>query len=96
MQAPYTILLGAKHSLSMTKESMAGDLPNIYANAQGEVELDLLSPFVTLNREAEIRIWYVTEHQHHLREGGRLVVRSRRQYGARIGCGCLIVAKGGN
>ena len=32
---------------------MAGDLPNIFASASGDVEAELLSPFVTLSPDTE-------------------------------------------
>jgi superoxide dismutase, Cu-Zn family len=49
--------LGAKHGYLNDEGPMVGDLPNIYVPASGEVEVDLVSPFVTLNREAEESIF---------------------------------------
>jgi superoxide dismutase, Cu-Zn family len=45
--------LGAKHGYLNDEGPMAGDLPNLIVPASGEIELDLLSAFVTLNKETE-------------------------------------------
>ncbi len=45
--------LGAKHGFLHDEGPMAGDLPNIYASADGTVSAEVLSPFLTLNKEAE-------------------------------------------
>jgi superoxide dismutase, Cu-Zn family len=45
--------LGAKHGYLNDQGPMAGDLPNLIVPASGEVELDLISAFVTLNKESE-------------------------------------------
>lgn len=49
--------LGAKHGYLNDEGPMVGDLPNIYVGESGEVEADVLSPFVTLNKEAEETIF---------------------------------------
>jgi superoxide dismutase, Cu-Zn family len=49
--------LGAKHGYLNDEGPMVGDLPNIFVGASGEVEVELVSPFVTLNREAEETIF---------------------------------------
>jgi superoxide dismutase, Cu-Zn family len=45
--------LAAKHGYLNAEGPMAGDLPNLIVPASGEVELDLVSAFVTLNKESE-------------------------------------------
>jgi superoxide dismutase, Cu-Zn family len=45
--------LGAKHGYLNAEGPMAGDLPNLVIPASGEVEMDLVSAFVTLNKESE-------------------------------------------
>ena len=45
--------LGAKHGFLNAEGPMAGDLPNLVIPASGEVEMDLVSAFVTLNKESE-------------------------------------------
>lgn len=49
--------LGAKHGYLNDEGPMVGDLPNIFVGASGDVEVELVSPFVTLNREAEETIF---------------------------------------
>jgi superoxide dismutase, Cu-Zn family len=45
--------LGAKHGYLNDQGPMAGDLPNLIVPASGEIELDLISAFVTLNKDSE-------------------------------------------
>ena len=45
--------LGAKHGFLDDEGPMAGDLPNIYAAADGTAVGEVLSPFLTLSKEAE-------------------------------------------
>lgn len=45
--------LGAKHGFLHDEGPMAGDLPNIHADASGVVLAEVLSPFLTLSKEAE-------------------------------------------
>jgi superoxide dismutase, Cu-Zn family len=45
--------LGAKHGFLNAEGPMAGDLPNLVVSASGDVEMDLVSAFVTLNKESE-------------------------------------------
>jgi superoxide dismutase, Cu-Zn family len=45
--------LGAKHGYLNAEGPMAGDLPNLIVPANGEIEIDLASAFVTLNKESE-------------------------------------------
>ncbi len=86
--------LGAKHGFLNDEGPMAGDLPNIFANAQGEVEVDVLSPFVTLNKEAEESVFDT--------DGTSIVVFEKADdyvtepegnAGTRIACGSLVISK---
>jgi superoxide dismutase, Cu-Zn family len=45
--------LGAKHGYLNAEGPMAGDLPNLVIPASGEVESDVVSAFVTLNKDSE-------------------------------------------
>lgn len=45
--------LGAKHGFLHDEGPMAGDLPNLHADAGGNVLAEVLSPFITLSKEAE-------------------------------------------
>lgn len=45
--------LGAKHGFLHDEGPMAGDLPNLYSAADGTVVAEVLSPFLTLSKEAE-------------------------------------------
>lgn len=45
--------LGAKHGFLNEEGPMVGDLSNLIASAAGDIEIELLSPFVTLNKAAE-------------------------------------------
>ncbi|HMN38209.1 MAG TPA: superoxide dismutase family protein [Hyphomicrobium sp.] len=45
--------LGAKHGYLHEEGPMAGDLPNIHVAADGTASGELLSPFLTLSKEAE-------------------------------------------
>lgn len=49
--------LGAKHGYLNDEGPMAGDLPNVFAGANGEAEAEFVSPFITLNRQAEETIF---------------------------------------
>ena len=86
--------LGAKHGFLNDEGPMVGDLPNLIAGANGEVEVELVSPFVTLSKEAEESIYdadgtslvvfekpddYITEPEGHS--------------GSRIACGVVSPAK---
>jgi Cu-Zn family superoxide dismutase len=49
--------LGAKHGYLNDEGPMVGDLPNIFVGSSGEVEVEFVSPFVTLNKDAEESIF---------------------------------------
>lgn len=45
--------LGAQHGFLHEEGPMAGDLPNVYAAADGSVVMELVSTFLSLNKEDE-------------------------------------------
>lgn len=45
--------LGAKHGFLHEEGPMAGDLPNVVAGADGTAVAEVLSPFLTLSKDAE-------------------------------------------
>jgi Cu-Zn family superoxide dismutase len=86
--------LGASHGFLSEEGPMAGDLTNIRADATGQVEADLLSPFVTLSNDAEDSIFDA--------DGTALVIFEKADdyqsdpegnAGARIACGAITLAK---
>jgi Cu-Zn family superoxide dismutase len=86
--------LGAAHGLLAEDGPMAGDLTNIYADASGQVEVELLSPFVNLSKDAEESIFDA--------DGSALVIFEKADdhqtdpegnAGARIACGAITLAK---
>ena len=86
--------LGNKHGFLNEDGPMAGDLPNIFVPASGEVEIEMLAPFVTLSKESEDSLLDA--------DGAALVIFERADdyltdpsgnAAARIGCGVLVAAK---
>ena len=86
--------LGAKHGFLNEEGPMAGDLPNLFVAANGEVEVEILSPFVTLHKDSEDSLLDG--------DGASLVIFERADdymtepygnAGARIACGVLTPAK---
>ena len=86
--------LGAAHGLLSEEGPMAGDLTNIYVAASGEVEVELLSPFINLSKDAEESIFDA--------DGTALVIFEKADdhqtdpegnAGARIACGAIKLAK---
>ena len=49
--------LGAVHGFLNDEGPMAGDIPNLFVGASGQVEVELLSPFITLSKDAEESIF---------------------------------------
>ena len=45
--------LGAKHGFLHDEGPMSGDLPNIHVSTDGKAVAEVLSPFLTLSKEAE-------------------------------------------
>lgn len=86
--------LGAKHGFFNNEGPMVGDLPNLIVGSTGEVEVDLLSPFVTLSKDAEDTLIDPN--------GAALVIFERPDdyatdplgnAGARLACGVIIGGK---
>lgn len=83
--------LGAKHGFLHDEGPMAGDLPNIYVAADGTAVAEVLSPFLTLSKEAEetlfdadktsVVIFAKADDYESEPEGGA---------GARIACGIIV------
>ena len=81
---------GSEHGFLAEGGPMAGDLPNIYASASGEVEAELVSAFIVLDRMAEENIFD--------EDGTALVIKENAddyesdpdtEGGARIACGVV-------
>lgn len=86
--------LGAKHGYLHDEGPMAGDLPNIYAGADGTVVAEMLSPFITLSTAAEESLFDSN--------GAAIVVQEKPDdyeaepdgdAGARIACGVIAIKK---
>ena len=86
--------LGAKHGYLNDEGPMVGDLPNLFVGPTGEIEVEVLSPFVTLNKEAEETIFDA--------DGTSFVVFEKADdyvsdpegnAGARVACGAITPAK---
>jgi len=82
--------LGAKHGFLNDEGPMVGDLNNLIVGAGGEVEVELVSPFVTLNTAAEESLFDA--------DGSALVIFERADdhqsepegnAGQRIACGIV-------
>jgi Cu-Zn family superoxide dismutase len=85
---------GAKHGFLNDEGSMVGDLPNLFATAAGEVETELLSPFVTLSRDQQETLFDA--------DGSAFIIHERADdhrtepegnAGARIACGVITARK---
>jgi superoxide dismutase, Cu-Zn family len=86
--------LGAKHGYLNDEGPMVGDLPNIFVGASGEVEVELVSPFVSLNREAEQSIFDADGTAFVLFEkADDYLSETEGNAGARMACGIIIPAK---
>ena len=86
--------LGAKHGFLHDEGPMAGDLPNIYAGADGSVNAEVLSPFLTLSTEAEESLFDA--------DGAAVVINEKADdyeaepdggAGVRIACGVISIKK---
>lgn len=85
---------GAKHGYLNDEGPMAGDLPNLFVNANGEVEIEIMSSFVTLNKDSEDTLFDGN--------GAALVIHERPDdyrsdpignSGPRIACGVIVPGK---
>ncbi len=86
--------LGAKHGYLNDEGPMVGDLPNIFVGPEGEVEADVLSPFVTLSKDAEESIFD--------KDGTTFIVLEKADdyvsdpegnAGTRVACGVILPSK---
>lgn len=86
--------LGARHGYLNEEGPMAGDLNNLIVGAGGDVEAELLSPFVTLNKAAEESLFDA--------DGSSVVIFEKADDhqtdpegngGQRIACGVIVPAK---
>lgn len=86
--------LGAKHGYLNEEGPMVGDLPNLVVPASGEIEVDFLSPFATLSKDAEDTL--------HDTNGSSLVIFDKPDdytsdpagnAGTRIACGVIVATK---
>ena len=86
--------LGAKHGYLNDEGPMVGDLPNVFVPASGEAEVELLSPFVTLNRDAEETIFDADGTSFILFEkADDYISDSEGNAGARVACGVIAPSK---
>ncbi len=83
--------LGAKHGFLSDEGPMAGDLPNLHADAAGNVLAEVLSPFLNLSKEAEDTLFDT--------DGSSVVIFEKADdyqsdpdggAGAAIGCGKIV------
>jgi len=86
--------LGAKHGYLNDEGPMVGDLPNLIVPASGEIEVDFLSPFATLSKDAEDTLIDAS--------GASFVIFEKADdyqsepsgnAGARIACGVVVATK---
>ncbi len=86
--------LGAKHGFLNDEGPMAGDLPNLLVPANGEIEVELVSSFLTLTKHGDEALLDA--------DGAALIIRERADdhrtepegdSGARIACGVIVLAK---
>jgi superoxide dismutase, Cu-Zn family len=86
--------LGAKHGFLHDEGPMAGDLPNIYAGADGSISAEVLSPFLTLSTEAEESLFDA--------DGAAIVIQEKADdyeaepdggAGTRLACGVISIKK---
>lgn len=86
--------LGAKHGFLNDEGPMAGDLPNLIATPSGDVDVELLNPFVTLSKESEESLFDADGASFVIFEkGDDYVSEGDGNSGSRIGCGPIISGK---
>ena len=86
--------LGAKHGYLNDEGPMVGDLPNLFVGATGEVEVELVSPFVTLSKEAEETIFDADGTAFILFDkADDYVSEAEGNAGSRLGCGVIVPGK---
>ncbi len=86
--------LGAKHGYLNDEGPMVGDLPNLIVPASGEIEVEFISPFATLSKDAEDSLLDAN--------GSSLVIFEKADdytsepignAGNRIACGTIVTGK---
>jgi superoxide dismutase, Cu-Zn family len=86
--------LGARHGYLNDEGPMVGDLPNLFVGPTGEIEVEMVSPFVTLNKSAEESIFDA--------DGTSFVVFEKADdylsepdggAGSRVACGIIVPKK---
>lgn len=86
--------LGAKHGYLNDEGPMVGDLPNLIVPSTGEIEVEFLSPFATLSKDAEDALIDAN--------GAALVIFEKPDdyttdpngnAGSRIACGVIVAVK---
>jgi superoxide dismutase, Cu-Zn family len=86
--------LGAKHGYLNDEGPMVGDLPNLIVPSSGEIEVEFVSPFATLSKDAEDTL--IDSN------GATLVIFEKSDdyttdpvgnAGARIACGVIVAGK---
>lgn len=86
--------LETQHGFLNSEGSMAGDLPNLIVPASGEIEIEVLSPFVSLSKDSEQSLFDA--------DGASIVIfagaddyttQPEGKSGARIACGVITSGK---
>lgn len=86
--------LNAKHGFLNEEGAMAGDLPNIHASATGDIEVEMLAPFVTITKDSEDTLFDG--------DGAALIIHEKADdyqtdphgnAGPRIACGVIVRTK---
>lgn len=86
--------LGAKHGFLNEDGPMAGDLPNLFVPANGDIEVEMLSHFLTLSKQADETLLDA--------DGAAFILREKPDdyrtdpdgnTGARLACGVIAPAK---
>lgn len=86
--------LGARHGFLHEEGPMVGNLPNLFASAAGEVEVEMLSPFVTLSKDSEESLFDADGTAFVLFEGeDDYKTEPEGNAGARIACGVVAAGK---
>jgi Cu-Zn family superoxide dismutase len=86
--------LGAKHGYLNDEGPMVGDLPNLIVPATGEVEVEFLSPFATLSKDAEDTLLDGNGASLVIFEkGDDYISDPHGNAGARLACGTIAPAK---
>lgn len=86
--------LGAAHGFLNEEGPMAGDLPNVFAAASGELEAELLSPHLPLTKDGDDSVFDADSAALVIFEkGDDHETDPEGSAGARIACGTISLAK---